>query len=134
MIDGKETNGTKYENPSSDEGISGTEKSEKSEPVSAGLKDSQSDNDIQEFLKKAESPEKLSPTKEIRNSGPEWIDAICVVTFDLDEGQLVEYMLPSGALTSQEQKLLSLLSFPDSNAFGSEGSCKYVFSLKKGKL
>ena len=105
----------------------------KAELSSPDQKSGQSDSNDSESPIKVVSTDNSSQLKDTKDSGPTWIDAICVVTFDLDEGQLVEYMLPSGALTSQDQKLLSLLSFPDSNAFGSEGFCKYVFSLKKSK-
>ena len=62
----------------------------------------------------------------------EWITAIAVVSFDIDEGQIIEHILPANVLGKGEQKLLSLLSFPDSNSFNAEGSIKYIFRLRRG--
>ena len=66
------------------------------------------------------------------SNGLRWIEAICLVTFDLDEGQIIESMSPKNAFDAQSQKLLALLSSPDSNSFGSEGNCKYIFTFRPG--
>lgn len=132
MINGKETNLANTKEFTSNHGLAERHKVvERGEPKSAGVLDKRTMDEEQESPTKPNTVEKLPQSKDIQDTGPTWIDAICVVTFDLDEGQLVEYMLPPKGLTPQDQKLLSLLSFPDSNSFGSEGSCKYVFSLKK---
>ena len=55
-----------------------------------------------------------------------------VVKFDIDQGNVVEAIYPTDVLTKPEQKTLSLLSFPDSNAFSAEGTLKYVFRFKRG--
>ena len=54
------------------------------------------------------------------------------MSFDIDEGQIIEHILPPNVLNKGEQKLLSLLSFPDSNSFNAEGSIKYIFRLRRG--
>jgi len=56
------------------------------------------------------------------------------VKFDIDRGNVVEGIYPSEILSKTEQKTLSLLSFPDSNSFSSEGSMKFVFRLKRGNV
>jgi len=65
------------------------------------------------------------------SDGTDWVVAIAVVSFDIDEGQVIEHIVPQKALSRGEQKLLSLLSFPDSNSFNAEGSMKYIFRLKR---
>ena len=61
-----------------------------------------------------------------------WIVCLSVVKFDLDEGQIIESIFPSDSLSQKEQKLLSLLSFPDSNSLSSaEGTLTYAIRLKR---
>lgn len=64
-----------------------------------------------------------------------WLISLSISKFDLDDGQTIESIYPSDALSKSEQKMLSLLSFPDSNSFvSSEGSLRYIFRMKRDKM
>ena len=76
--------------------------------------------------------DKSKNTRSLAEDQSEWIKAISVITFDIDEGQVIENIYPSDALDAKETRLLPLLSFPDSNSLATEGFCKYVFQLSKG--
>jgi len=45
-----------------------------------------------------------------------WIRCVCVITFNLEIGQVCEDMYPPGSLTHEEEMNLNFLSFPDSNS------------------
>lgn len=61
-----------------------------------------------------------------------WLICFTVVKFDIDDGQVIETVYPPQNLSKSEQKLLSLLSFPDSNSFvNCEGNIKYIYRLKR---
>lgn len=77
---------------------------------------------------------KNNPDKKKENM-KQWIISLSIATFDIDDGQVIEAIYPADSLNKNEQKLLSLLSFPDSNSFSSsEGSLKYIFRMKRDKM
>lgn len=47
----------------------------------------------------------------------EWIECICLVKFDIEIGQILEWCQPQNYLTAEEEKNISSLAFPDSNSF-----------------
>ncbi|CAD8130542.1 unnamed protein product [Paramecium sonneborni] len=62
----------------------------------------------------------------------QWIESICLVKFDIEIGQIVEWTQPLKSITEQEEKNISMLAFPDSNAFSqNEGHLKYVFRVRR---
>ncbi|KAM3139484.1 hypothetical protein pb186bvf_008320 [Paramecium bursaria] len=62
----------------------------------------------------------------------EWLECICLVKFDIEIGQIVEWVQPQGILTPEDEKSISMLAFPDSNAFAQNvGHLKYVFRMRK---
>src|SRR5260221_7735018 len=64
-----------------------------------------------------------------------WIISLSIAKFDLDDGQTIESIYPPDSLNKNEQKMLSLLSFPDSNSFSSsEGNLRYIFRMKRDKM
>lgn len=60
-----------------------------------------------------------------------WVTAIVTVVFDLEEGQLVDTVIPEGIFDKKECKALAYNSFPDSFSFSGEGRLDYTFLLKK---
>lgn len=46
-----------------------------------------------------------------------WIEAIMLMHFDLEEGQIVDYLYPPNFFSSEFQKKLSFYSFPDTYIF-----------------
>jgi len=60
-----------------------------------------------------------------------WIVALAVVKFDIDQGNVLEAIYPPDILSTPEQKTLSFIAFPDSNAFSAEGALKYIFKFNK---
>jgi len=50
------------------------------------------------------------------------VDFVAYIHFDNDEGQVMKHVYPDGVLSSEEKKLISMVSFPDSNSFVSEGT------------
>jgi hypothetical protein len=71
---------------------------------------------------------------ELKSPSFKWVECIAVVKFDIDEGQMVEKIFPEGFLTQKEQKLTSLMAFPDSNSLHNTHSMIYVFKLPRGTL
>jgi len=63
-----------------------------------------------------------------------WIVALAIVKFDIDQGNVLEAIYPPDILTVPEQKTLSFIAFPDSNAFSAEGAMKYIFKFNKGGM
>ena len=64
-----------------------------------------------------------------------WIISLSISKFDLDDGQTIESIYPPDSLNKNEQKILSLLSFPDSNSFASsEGNLRYIFRMKRDRM
>lgn len=64
-----------------------------------------------------------------------WIISLSIAKFDIDDGQIIESIYPPDVLNKNEQKMLSLLSFPDSNSFSaSEGNLRYIFRMKRDKM
>ncbi|CAD5220044.1 unnamed protein product [Bursaphelenchus okinawaensis] len=69
---------------------------------------------------------------DILNNEPlsDWIYAICVVTFDLELGQVIELTYPKNVFLSESTRTnLCYLSFPDSNATSAQDT-SYHFRLK----
>lgn len=59
-----------------------------------------------------------------------WLYGIAIVTFDLELGQSIEYLLPNHCKLSEKEKLnLSYLSFPDTNST-SLGDFQYHFRIQ----
>lgn len=59
-----------------------------------------------------------------------WIHCICIVTFDLELGQAIEYVYPKHAvLTEQEKSNVCYLAFPDSNS-GCMGDTQFHFRIR----
>lgn len=70
-----------------------------------------------------------------RESLKRWIISLSIAKFDLDDGQITESIYPPDVLNKSEQKMLSLLSFPDSNSFAaSEGNLRYIFRMKRDRM
>ncbi|CAD5226957.1 unnamed protein product [Bursaphelenchus xylophilus] len=64
----------------------------------------------------------------------DWIYAICVVTFDLELGQVIESTYPRNVFLSETTKSnICYLSFPDSNATSSQDT-SYHFRVKSGEI
>jgi len=63
-----------------------------------------------------------------------WMNAIAIVKFDIDQGNVLEAIYPEDILSTPERRTLSFLAFPDSNSFSAEGALKYVFRFQKGKI
>ena len=59
-----------------------------------------------------------------------WIEAIATVKFDLEEGQMIDYVFPKNRFSQPLLKLLAYFSFPDSYVFSPEGELYYVFQLR----
>jgi hypothetical protein len=108
----------------------------KNQIISTDSKESSDSNETHEEVKDDLTTNTLATNNNNNEKleGTDWIIAISVVSFDIDEGQVIEYITPPNALSRGEQKLLSLLSFPDSNSFNAEGSVKYIFRLKRDSI
>eukprot|EP00111_Clytia_hemisphaerica_P004687 TCONS_00013468-protein len=62
-----------------------------------------------------------------------WISCICVVTFDLELGQVIEKVYPEHyTLTETEKSNICYLSFPDSNT-GCMGDIQFHFRIRSEK-
>ncbi|XP_072027422.1 protein DENND6A-like isoform X2 [Amphiura filiformis] len=60
-----------------------------------------------------------------------WLHSICVVTFDLELGQALEYSYPGHVkLTEKEKMNICYLSFPDSNS-GCMGDTQFNFRIRQ---
>ncbi|XP_041458925.1 protein DENND6A-like [Lytechinus variegatus] len=61
----------------------------------------------------------------------EWFNCFCVVTFDLELGQALEFIYPSHIkLTEKEKMNICYLSFPDSNS-GCMGDTQFSFRIRR---
>ncbi|XP_071495460.1 protein DENND6B-like [Diadema antillarum] len=61
----------------------------------------------------------------------EWFHCFCVVTFDLELGQALEFIYPSHIkLTEKEKMNICYLSFPDSNS-GCMGDTEFSFRIRR---
>ncbi|KJE91019.1 hypothetical protein CAOG_02223 [Capsaspora owczarzaki ATCC 30864] len=61
-----------------------------------------------------------------------WLTCLCVITFDLELGQSMEYMYPPTRLTDLEKANICYLSFPDSNS-GCMGDTVFSFRIRKSQ-
>jgi hypothetical protein len=60
----------------------------------------------------------------------QWLQAICVIGFDIERGQVVEHVFPfPDAVTPDDQKSIAYLAFPDHNA-DCMGDTLYQFRFK----
>ncbi|XP_075863002.1 protein DENND6B isoform X2 [Microcebus murinus] len=60
-----------------------------------------------------------------------WLECVCVVTFDLELGQALELVYPSGfRLTDKEKSSICYLSFPDSHS-GCLGDTQFSFRMRQ---
>ena len=59
-----------------------------------------------------------------------WIEAVISVTFDLEEGQVVESCYPKNRFPEKLLKLIGYFSFPDSYVLTNEGELFYSYQLK----
>lgn len=61
----------------------------------------------------------------------QWLHCICVVTFDLELGQALEFIYPSHIKLSDKEKMnICYLSFPDSNS-GCMGDTQFNFRIRQ---
>ncbi|KAI9557512.1 hypothetical protein GHT06_017340 [Daphnia sinensis] len=62
----------------------------------------------------------------------DWIHCFCVVTFDLEIGQMIEEIYPSHVTLSEQDKTsICYLAFPDSNS-GCMGDTQFHFRIRQG--
>lgn len=61
------------------------------------------------FSVKSELSPQLNP-----ESLRQWVVALCIIRFDLEQGQLIEECYPPGCLTKDEESEIAFSSFPDS--------------------
>lgn len=60
-----------------------------------------------------------------------WLHCVCVVTFDLELGQAMEFKYPKEAVMSDKERTnVCYLAFPDSNS-GCMGDTQYYFRIRK---
>lgn len=61
----------------------------------------------------------------------QWLHCVCVVTFDLELGQAMEFKYPKeAAMSEKERSNICYLAFPDSNS-GCMGDTQYCFRIRK---
>jgi len=64
----------------------------------------------------------------------EWLHCICVVTFDLELGQALEFVYPQHVeLSNSEKNNICYLAFPDSNS-GCMGDTEYCFRIRRSSI
>ena len=61
---------------------------------------------------------------------PKWAEAVATVRFDLEEGQVVDFVFPKDKFSPATIKQLGYMSFPDSYAFAPEGELFYSFLVE----
>ncbi|KAI9145019.1 hypothetical protein BKA69DRAFT_1121963 [Paraphysoderma sedebokerense] len=87
--------------------------------------------ELTQIIKSDASPESFNrnwsnlPWDKISN----WITSLCVVTFDLTQGQIIESMIPELELSDSEKKAISFSAFPDNNS--SIGDSYFSFRLRR---
>ncbi len=60
-----------------------------------------------------------------------WLHCVCVVTFDLELGQALEFVYPNHVKLSEKEKMnVCYLSFPDSNS-GCMGDTQFNFRIRQ---
>lgn len=62
-----------------------------------------------------------------------WAESLLAVTFDLEEGQVVELTEPANKYPEKLLKLIGYFSFPDSYVLTNEGDLFYCYQLKFDK-
>ena len=63
-----------------------------------------------------------------------YIYCICVFSFDVEVGQILEATYPSNSLNESTLKNLTGLSFPETNSLCEEGEIVYSFKFRKSTL
>ncbi|KAI9325886.1 hypothetical protein DFJ73DRAFT_632994 [Zopfochytrium polystomum] len=61
-----------------------------------------------------------------------WVLCICVVAFDLELGQALEFVYPPVSLSQEEKKNISFSAFPDSNSSAHVGDSVFSFRMRSG--
>jgi len=61
-----------------------------------------------------------------------WVLCFCVLNFDLEIGQALEYVYPPTEFTDDEKKNVSFSAFPDSNSTSHKGNSIFCFRMKSG--
>ncbi|XP_058810841.1 protein DENND6A [Phymastichus coffea] len=68
---------------------------------------------------------------QLQESFNNWMHCLCIVTFDLELGQVIESIYPNDAeLSEQERSNICYLAFPDSNS-GCMGDTQYHVRIRK---
>lgn len=62
-----------------------------------------------------------------------WLQCIVIVGFDLNEGQVINYVHPKNTLSDSFLKNLASIAFPDTSSFSSEGELFYFLRLNNGE-
>jgi hypothetical protein len=81
-------------------------------------------------LGSAVQPER-NALKKVELPSSAWLSCICVVHFDFEYGQVLEYAVPSLSLTEDERRNICFLAFPDSNSLVSEDTI-FSFRIRTG--
>ncbi|OZJ06645.1 hypothetical protein BZG36_00358 [Bifiguratus adelaidae] len=87
----------------------------RSPPADSTLPAKEAGMDLSEQLYDNDGAEKLDKGTlgRLRN----WIIGFCIVNFDLEIGQALDYIYPHVGLSDEERKDIGFLAFPDTNAF-----------------
>ncbi len=72
---------------------------------------------------------KESETREVKNKNDQnhWIKSILIVSFDVQDGHVIEYLV--GKISEESQTKITTLSLPDSNS-GQNGDVQYCFRFR----
>ena len=88
----------------------------------------------EEIKGKEELKTPLTPLTPMMNTHRHpWVDYLTFIRFDINEGQVMDYIFPRSDMSQLEKKTICMMSFPDSNSFTNEGELKYVFKFKRSK-
>jgi len=60
-----------------------------------------------------------------------YIYSICIFSFDVEVGQVLEVTWPPNALNENSLKNITGLSFPESNSLCEEGELNFCFKFRK---
>eukprot|EP00347_Sterkiella_histriomuscorum_P000425 403375913 len=60
-----------------------------------------------------------------------WLQAVCILKFDTEQGQILEHAYPPNHLHPSEEQNIARLAFPESNSLAmNEGNLLYTFRLR----
>ncbi|KAJ3039424.1 Protein dennd6a [Rhizophlyctis rosea] len=62
----------------------------------------------------------------------QWVLCFCVVNFDLELGQALEYIYPPIDFSEDEKKNIAFSAFPDSNSSAHSGDNTFTFRMRSG--